>query len=76
MTDKDEKLLKTLAKLLDDVKRYGERNATDYYQLRWEQWSADMDNVNDWLRGVAAIIGKLEYRSMMRRAEKIFRIED
>lgn len=76
MTKKDEQLLKTLAKLLGDVKLYGDRNATDYYQSRWEQWSADMDNVNDWLRGIASIIGKLEHRAMMRRAEKIYRIED
>ena len=76
MTTKDEQLLKTLAKLQGDVKRYGERNATDYYHGKWEQWTADQDNVIGWLRGITSIIGKLEHRSMLRRAEKLFRIED
>ena len=74
MSTKDEQLLKSLTRLMEEVRRYCEQNANDSFHDKWELWTRQMDVVTGNLRGIAELVGKLENRSKLRHLEKLMRI--
>lgn len=74
MSTKDEQLLKSLTRLMEEVRHYCVENANDSYHDKWEQWTWQMDVVTGKLKGIAELVGKLENRSKLRHIEKLMRI--